>query len=82
MKVRERQILHDIIYILNLKKYIYVTKQKQTHRPREQTRGSQWGGGTGVGRVRGMGLRDTNSVYKVDKHQGHTVQYRELKPLS
>ena len=40
---RERQILYDIIYIWNLKKYnklVNITK-KQTHRYREQTSGYQ-----------------------------------------
>ena len=33
-----------------------ITKQKQTHRYREQTSGYQWG----EGHDGGMGLRDTN----------------------
>ena len=37
---RERQILYDITYMWNLKKYnklMNITKQKQTHRYRGQT---------------------------------------------
>ena len=39
---------------------MHITKQKQTHRYREQASGNQWGEGTGEGQDRGMGLRDTN----------------------
>ena len=44
---RERQILYDITYMRNLKKYdklANITK-KQIHRYREQTTGYQLGGG-------------------------------------
>ena len=41
---------------------MYITKQKQTHRYREQTSGYQWGEGRGEGQDRGMVLRDTNYV--------------------
>ena len=49
------------MYMWNLKnKQMNTTKQKQTHRYREQTscyqRGEQWG----KGQDRGRGLRDTN----------------------
>ena len=56
---RERQILHDITYTWDLKKYnklvnITTTKKKWTPRFREQTSGYQWGkrrvrGNTGIG---------------------------------
>ena len=36
------------------------TKQKQTHRYREQSSGCQWGEGSGQGYDRGMRFRDTN----------------------
>ena len=39
---------------------VYV-KQKQTHRYRKQISGYQMGEERGEGRIRGMGLRDTNS---------------------
>ena len=39
---------------------MYITKQKQTHRYREQTSGYQWGEGRREGRGRSMGLRGTN----------------------
>ena len=39
---------------------MYITKQKQTHRYKEQASGYQWGEGSGEGQVRGRGLRGTN----------------------
>ena len=39
---------------------MYMRKQKQTHRYREQTSGYQRGEGRGEGQDKGMGLRDTN----------------------
>ena len=39
---------------------MYITKQKEAHRYREQTSAYQWGEGRREGRDRGMGLRDTN----------------------
>ena len=44
-EVRERQILHDITYMSNLKsnKREFTYKQKQTHRLRKQTCGYQRG---------------------------------------
>ena len=47
------------------------TKQKQTHRHREQTCGCQRG--DGEGRTKSVGLADTNYYYKIDKQQGCTV---------
>ena len=44
-------------------KLLYIAKQKQTHRYREQTSGYQWGEGKGGGcQDKGRGLRDTNYV--------------------
>jgi len=37
-----------------------ITKQKQTHRYREQISGYQWGEGREEGQDRGAGLRDRN----------------------
>ena len=37
-----------------------ITKQKQTHRYREQTSGYQWQDGIREGQDRGRGLRGTN----------------------
>ena len=37
-----------------------ITKQKQTHRYREQTRDYQWGEGMGEEQYRSKGLRSTN----------------------
>ena len=39
---------------------MYITKQKETHIYREQTRGYQWVEGKGEEHIRGMGLIDTN----------------------
>ena len=39
---------------------MYRTKQKQTHRYREQTSDYQWGEGRGKGQDTVMGLGDTN----------------------
>ena len=38
-----------------------ITKQKQTHRYREQISGYRWGEGCGEGQDRGRGLRGTNN---------------------
>ena len=76
----KRQISYDITYMWNLKKMIQmnlITKQKQTHRHREQTygyqRGQQGAGGDKVG-VWDEHIHTT--VNKIDK-QGPTVQHRE-----
>ena len=37
-----------------------ITKQKQSHRYREQTSGYQWGEQSGEGQDTGRGLRSTN----------------------
>ena len=58
------------------------TKQKQTHRLREQTCGSQGGAETERG---GLGVwgRGTPAVtYRMEKQQGLAVQLKELDPLS
>ena len=39
---------------------MYITKQKQTHRYREQASGYQWGEGWEERQVRGMTSRSTN----------------------
>ena len=44
--------------------------------------GYQRGEGCGEGKIEGTGLRDINTVYKIDKQQGYTLQHRELFPLS
>ena len=47
MSDREKQILYDSIYNMESKKYnrlVNKTKEKQTHRYREQTSGYQLGG--------------------------------------
>ena len=60
---RERQILYVISYMKNLKnwsKRFYITKQKQSHRQREQRSGYQWGKVRWEEWDKGMGLRGTN----------------------
>ena len=55
------------------------TKQKQTHRHREQTVVAK-----GLGRE-GLGVWDQQmqtSVYRMDKQQGPTVQHREQYSVS
>ena len=39
---------------------MYITKQKQTHRYREQTSGYQWEEGRGTEQYRGRGLKGTH----------------------
>ena len=41
---------------------MYITKQKQMHRYREQTSIYQWVEGKGEGQKRGRGLKGTNYV--------------------
>ena len=56
------------------------TKQKQTHRHREQTCGCQGAGGR-----EGLGERDQQMqtiICRMDKQQGPTVQHRELYSIS
>ena len=56
------------------------TRQKQTHRHRKQTygyqRGKPWREKLGVW------VQQIQSVYKIDKQQGPTVQHRELYSIS
>ena len=49
------------------------TKQKQTHRHRDQTCGCQGGGGVGRDRVGIWGLQMQTIIYGMDKQQGPTV---------
>ena len=60
---RERQISYNITYMWNLKEVIQMkisTKQKQTHRYREQAYGWQGWRGVGEGRIGSLGLADAN----------------------
>ena len=41
-------------------KLVNITKEKHTHRHREQTNGYQWEEGRGEGQYRGRELRGTN----------------------
>ena len=54
-------------------KYIY-RKQKQIQRYRGQTSDYQWGEGSGEGKIRDMGLRDTTTMCKIDKQQGYIIE--------
>ena len=59
-------------------------KQKQTHRHREQTYGCQWGGG-GEGAEWEFGISRCKLLHifnRMDKQQGHTIEHRELYPIS
>ena len=60
--ISQRQILYDITYMRNRKKYnklVNVTKKQQTHRYREQTRGYQWCEGGKEGKYGDRELRST-----------------------
>ena len=57
---------------------MYITKQKQTHRYREQTSGYQWGERRDEGQDRGRGLSSTTTIYKVDNQPVHIIQHREI----
>ena len=58
-----------------------ITKDKQTHRQREQTRGCRgW-----RGRENRLGVWDQQmqtGVYRMDKQQSPTVQHRELYSIT
>ena len=54
---------------------------KQTHRPGEQTCGSQGGKG-GAGWKGSVGLGDANYDIRVDKPRGPAAHHRELYPTS
>ena len=62
MSDRERQISYDITYMWNLiyDKMNLFTKQKQTHRYREETCGCQKGEGLGEGWIGSLGLVQAN----------------------
>ena len=53
------------------------TKQKQTHRHKEQTYCCQGGQGVREARIESFGLADANK-YIEDKQQGPTEKHREL----
>ena len=48
-------------------------KQKQTCGHGKQTNTYQREEGWGEGQIRGIGLRDTNSMYKIDKQKGYST---------
>ena len=58
---------------------MYIARQKQTHRYREQASGYQWGDGRGEGKHRGRGIRDTNyyvfllTLNTIDSTEGRIV---------
>ena len=52
--------LHLYVESKKQNKWTNITKQKLTHRYREQTGGYQWGKGRGGGQDRAKGFRDTN----------------------
>ena len=59
------------------------TKQKQTHRHREQACRCYAGEEDGEECIGNLGLADANQyMYRMDKQQGPTVQYKELYSMS
>ena len=58
------------------------TKQKQTHRYRDQTCGCQGGGGRERGGLGIWGWQMQTITFRMDKQQGPAVQHRELYPIS
>ena len=53
------------------------TKQKRTHRYREQTSGYQWGEGKRQGQDRSKGLRGTN-YHKYSIVVSKTISYKDV----
>ena len=62
---RDRQILYNITYILNLKNIPCQWILKKRKRYREQTSGYQWRKGRDEGRYRGRRLRVQTIMYKL-----------------
>ena len=58
------------------------TKQKQTHRHREQTCGCQGGGGWGRDALGVWGWQMQTITNRMNKQQGPTVKHRELYSIS
>ena len=74
--VRERQIPYDFTHMWNLKnKMNEQTKQKQTHRHREQTEGCRWEGDWGLVE-KGEGIKKYTLVV-MKQPWGCKVQHRE-----
>ena len=57
------------------------TKQKWTYRHREQTFGCQRGRDVGEGQIGSWDWQMQNSICRMDKQQGPTVQHREPYPI-
>ena len=73
---RERKISYDIASMRNLKKMIQrnlFTKQKQTHRLRKQTYGSQRGKWWGRDKLGAWDSHTHTTIYKIDNQQGLTI---------
>ena len=58
------------------------TKQKQTHKYREQTCGCQGGGEWGEEGLGVWGQQMQTIIYRMDKQQGPTVEHRGLYSIS
>ena len=56
-----------------------ITKNKQIHRPREQTSGYQWREWRGVGQAGVEDWEVQTTMCKTNKLQGYIVQQREYK---
>ena len=57
---KEKYCMISLTFGIYKIKLVSITKQKPTHRYREQTSGYQWGEGKGEGQDRSRGLRGTN----------------------
>ena len=58
------------------------TKQKMTHRYREQTCGCQRRAGVGKRRTGSLRLAEAKYLQRMNKQQGPTVQHREQYSIS
>ena len=80
---RERQIPYDITYMQNLK---YGTNEPMYETETDsQTENKHVVAKAGVQRRKGLGVWDQpmqTIIYRMDKQQGPTIQYRELYSIS
>ena len=56
---------------------MYIIKQNQTHRCREQISSYQWGEGQREGEIRVWFKRKT-TMYKINKQQKYIIQHKEI----
>ena len=60
---------------------MYITKQKQAHRYREQTSGYQWGEGRRRGKIAIWNKEIQTTMCKIDKPTKTYLQHKEIQPL-